>query len=942
MRTHRGAAAASLLALGVACGGADPHPSPPPRPAPVASVVPVPAAGIGPGVAPAAAPAPPTRIRALAGITEYRLDNGLTVLLLPEPGEATITVNVTYLVGSRMEGYGETGMAHLLEHLMFKGSPRFREVLALLEARGGQANGSTSTDRTNYYEVLPASPANLAWTLELEADRMRHAEVSAADLATEFSVVRNEFEQGESDPRQILDERIAATAYLWHSYGKPTIGSRADIERVPIEALRAFYDRYYQPDAATLIVAGRFTEPEALAEIRRTFGAVPRPSRALPATYTVEPPQDGERTVTLRRVGDVAAVGVAYHTVGAAAADHAAVRAALDLLTRTPSGALYRSLVEPHLATRVSGAQVAMRDPYLAVVDAEVPDPARLEQVERTITRAAEGLGAAAIDPRALERWRTAELKELDLLFTDASRLAIALSEYVAIGDWRLLFAERAQLRAITAADVQRVARAYFKPANRTVGRFVPTAAPDRAPATTTPDPATALANLGKGDGEGDGEPATATGEPAEPTLAAIDARTTRTTHGGVRAALLPRRTRGAKVTLTLRLHFGDERSLQGQAAVATLMGDLLGRGTRAHTFLQLADRQDELRAHVAITAHADELEVEVETLRAQLPGAIDLVTELLTTPSFPASELALVRAARIAALEQARQDPGAVAATTLAAALERWPARDPRAALSIDAQRAALRAVTLAQIRAFHRDLVGAGHAELAIVGDFDPISATAHLGALAGWTARGAYARLAARRFDVPGASQTVALPDQPLAELHAGLTIALGQDDPRYPAWRLLGELLGGDAGSRLWARLRERGGLSYTVHAETSADPRDPVGDLTIEASVAPTNLPAARAALREELTRLATAPVTPAELSRAQATWTTQRATNLASDAYVAALLADGLFLDRPLAWSAALDAKIAALTVDDLAAVAKQLLDPRRLVVVAAGDLAPE
>src|SRR5438445_1504299 len=290
------------------------------------SVALVPAANAGPAKA--------TKVRSVEGITEYKLANGLQVLLFPDQTQSTLTVNVTYLVGSRHEGYGETGMADLLEHMMFKGSPRHRNVLKIVGERGGQLNGSTWLDRTNYYETLPASQENLDWTLDLEADRMRNASISADDLKTEFSVVRNEFEMGENNPDGILDERVVSAAFLWHNYGKDTIGSRADIERVPANTLHAFYDKYYQPDNAVLVVSGKFDEATALASVEKFFGPITKPTRQLAATYTTEPVQDGERTVVLRRNGDVNVVALAYHTVAGPSDDFPAVEAAVDALTR--------------------------------------------------------------------------------------------------------------------------------------------------------------------------------------------------------------------------------------------------------------------------------------------------------------------------------------------------------------------------------------------------------------------------------------------------------------------------------------------------------------------------------------------------------------------------------------------------------------------------------
>ena len=238
----------------------------------------------------------PEKVTTVEGITEYRLDNGLRVLLFPDPTRPKVTVNLTVLVGSRHEGYGETGMAHLLEHMVFKGTPTHPDIPGIMKERGAGFNGSTWLDRTNYFETLPAGDDNLEFAIRLEADRMINSPIKAEDLATEFSVVRNEFESGENSPRRVLSQRMMAVAYEWHNYGKSTIGNRSDIERVPVDSLRAFYKRFYQPDNAVLVVAGRFEEKKALAYIEKYFGAIPRPDRKLSATYTEEP-HAGRRAV---------------------------------------------------------------------------------------------------------------------------------------------------------------------------------------------------------------------------------------------------------------------------------------------------------------------------------------------------------------------------------------------------------------------------------------------------------------------------------------------------------------------------------------------------------------------------------------------------------------------------------------------------------------------
>src|SRR5580704_17588857 len=275
----------------------------------------------------------PVKITSVEGITEYRLANGLQVLLFPDNSKPTVTVNVTYMVVSRFEGYGETGMAHLLEHMMFKGTTKHGAILAELNAHGAiNENATTDYDRTNYFETLNSTDDNLRWALEMEADRMVNSRIARADLDSEMTVVRNEFESGENSVGEVLEERVLSTAYLWHAYGRSVIGSRSDIEKVPIEALQAFYHKYYQPDNAMLVLAGKFDQDQALAAIDATFGAIPKPTRKLTPSYTEEPTQDGERQVTLRRVGGQQIEMMAYHIPAAAHPDMAAIEVLIELM----------------------------------------------------------------------------------------------------------------------------------------------------------------------------------------------------------------------------------------------------------------------------------------------------------------------------------------------------------------------------------------------------------------------------------------------------------------------------------------------------------------------------------------------------------------------------------------------------------------------------------
>ncbi|MBN2320042.1 MAG: insulinase family protein, partial [Acidobacteria bacterium] len=355
------------------------------------------------------------KIASVEGITEYRLSNGLRVLLFPEPSKPTITVNITYLVGSASESYGETGMAHLLEHLMFKGSPKHPDIPQELTEHGARPNGSTSYDRTNYFETFQATDENLEWALDLEADRMVHSFIAKKDLDSEMTVVRNEFEIGENDPLGVLQERVLSTAYLWHNYGNSPIGARSDIENVPIERLQAFYRKFYQPDNAVLIVAGKIDESKTLNLVVEKFGAIPRPARSLPNLYTAEPTQDGERSVVLRRVGDTKLIFVVYHIPSGSHPDQAEVSLLARILSDTPSGRLYKALVETQKASSVAGGVLALHDPGVMAFLAEVREENSLEEARDILLDTVEKIVDSPITEEEMQRARTATLKNIDL-----------------------------------------------------------------------------------------------------------------------------------------------------------------------------------------------------------------------------------------------------------------------------------------------------------------------------------------------------------------------------------------------------------------------------------------------------------------------------------------------------------------------------------------------
>jgi zinc protease len=866
------------------------------------------------------------------GITEYRLPNGLRVLLFPDPSKQTITVNVTYLVGSKHENYGETGMAHLLEHLLFKGSKKFPAITKDMEARGANYNGSTWYDRTNYYESLTASDENLKWALELEADRMVNADVAKKDLDSEMTVVRNEFEMGENSPPSVLVERIFSTAYLWHNYGKSTIGARADIENVPIDRLQAFYRRYYQPDNAVLLVAGRFDEAQALQLINQNFAGIPKPTRVLPQIYTQEPTQDGERAVTLRRTGDVQVVAAGYHIPGGAHPDSAAASVWLQIL----SGRLHKALVETKKASQVFGFPVIFAEPSLSIAGAAVRKEDALDPARDTLLQVLEDAAKSPVTKEEVERARAQLLKQIELNLNSSEQVGVELSEWIGMGDWRLLFINRDRLRKLTPEDVQRVAVNYWKQSNRTLGQFIPTAKPDRAEIPAAPD-VQALVKDYKGDA------AIAVGEAFDPSPANIESRTTRSaTANGLKLVLLPKKTRGNAVVAQLTLRFGDEKSLMNKATAAQLAGAMLMRGTTKHTRQQIQDELDRLKARGGVSGEANTVTASIETTRDNLPAVLKLVAEILREPSFPASEFEQLKTELLTEIEQGLSDPQALGINAYQRHLSPYPKGDVRYVPTLEESIAAIKATTLDQVKQFYASFYGLSSGELAVVGDFDDKAISQLAGELFnGWQSKTPYARLVAKFNPTAPLSKTIETPDKPNAIFLAGFNLPLRDDDPDYPALALANWMLGGSGlSSRLAARIRGKEGLSYGAGSDLQAGTLDKAGNFTAYAIYAPENAAKLEAAFQEEIARALKDGFTAEEVAAGKSGWLQARQADRAQDASLARRLATYAYLGRTITWSAELEQKVSALTPEQINAALRRALDPAKIAIFKAGDFA--
>lgn len=875
------------------------------------------------------------KITSVEGITEYSLPNGLRVLLFPDPSKPIITVNITYKVGSRHENYGETGMAHLLEHLVFKGTPKHPNIPQELTERGARPNGTTWFDRTNYFETFDATEDNLRWALDLESDRMINSYIARKDLESEFSVVRNEYERGENSPGSVLNKRMMAAVFQWHNYGHSTIGEKSDIEKAPIERLQAFYKHYYQPDNAVLLVAGKIDEQKTLDLVNEYFAPIPKPTRQLITTYTDEPTQDGERLVTLRRTGDVQLTAAAFRTPAGSHPDYAALSVLSNLLTDNPTGRLYKALVESKKAVSVFGMASGYAEAGATGFTAEVPQDQSLQDAETAMLEVLDGLKDNPPTQDEVEKAKARILKNLEMGLKQSDRLGVSLSNYIGTGDWRLAFLYRDWIEKVTPDDVARVAIRYFKKANRTLGQFIPEKNPDRAEIPAAPN----LDELLK---DYKGRAPIAQGEDFDPAPDNIEKRTTRAAlPNGMKYALLPKKTRGESVNVTMTFPFGTLQSLQGKSTIADFTGAMLSKGTTKRTLAELKDEQDRLKARVMVSGGAEGAFVNIETDRAHLAEAIRLAGEMLRMPSFPQDEFDKYKKQYLTGIDEQKTDPNALAANTFARiSSPEYPVGDPRRVLTFEEEAAAVQAVTLDQAKDFYKKFYGASDATCAVVGDFDKAEIEKALRETFGdWKSPSKYERIAEDYKPVPVRSEALLTPDKSNAVYMAGYGFPMRNDDPEYPALVVGGQIIGGGfLNSRLATRIRQKDGLSYTVNGSFSASPRDKNGGFNAFMIYNPGNLDKLEVAFREEIERAAKDGFTAEELEAAKGGWLKSRRVGRSSDAGLARTLNSYLAYGRDLNWDAQLEKQVEALTLTQLNATVKKHLDYSKMLIVKAGD----
>jgi zinc protease len=755
-------------------------------------------------------PAPPADRTLTAGVTETRLPNGLRVLTKEVHSAPVVSVSVWYRVGSRDEHTGITGISHLLEHMMFKGTQRYRvgEIARTLFLNGASFNASTYYDWTSYYETLAADRLELA--VELEADRMAHSRIDKADLDSEMTVVRSELEGGENDPETLLRQAVTATAIQAHPYHWPVIGWRSDVEQMPREALHTYYRAHYGPNNAAVVIVGDFETKRALDLVRKHFGpfaSIPTP----PPVYTTEPEQRGERRVTVSQAGALPIVMLAYRVPAATSPDFYALDVLGTLLGEGRTGRLYQALVETELASEIDAGAPSLRDPFLFFVTATARPGVSAPRLETAMLEAIERVKAAPISAEELAR----ATRQIESSFAYQTESVTAqgreLGYWAMVDDWRYLTSYLERIRALTPDAIQAVAGKYFLADARTIGHFVPTLGGP----TPAARPQEAAARVEKPD-----RGARAIPIPSPSKLPPVDRRITRfTLANGITVVV---QENPASPTLALRASLPAGRVLdpEGKPGLASLTAAMLTRGTEARSALAFATLLEDVGASLGASADPLATVVSGRAESRDLERLVDLFAEMLRRPAFPAIELGRLKGEARAQLAQARDDPDSAAEREFGRAI--YPPGHALRPPSFEEAEQAIDRITPDDLAAFHRQQYGPDGLILILAGNVSADGVREVVEARLGAWPRNPQAE-PPPALDIPlqtsAARIAIPIPDKSETAIVWGHAGGLRRSDPDFYATQVMNVVLGGGGAlnSRLGTVIRDELGLAYTVES-----------------------------------------------------------------------------------------------------------------------------
>lgn len=867
-----------------------------------------------------------------AGVKETRLPNGLKVLTKEVRNAPVVSFSVWYRVGSRNEHTGITGTSHLLEHMMFKGTKTRApgEISRSLFVNGATFNASTYYDWTNYYETLASDRLEMA--MQIEADRMTGSLIDPQQLASEMTVVRSELEGRENSPSTLLSQAVAAAAFEAHPYQWPVIGWRSDVENVPRSAIYNYYRTHYGPNNATMVIVGDFDTQKTLAMVKKYFGAlkpIPKPT----PVYTMEPPQRGERRVMVRRAGSLPLVMIGYRTPPANSPDSYALDMLASVLSEGRSSRLYQNVVEKQIATDADAGNPSLKDGYLFTLSGTVRPGVTADRLEKALIDEVDRLKQEPVTDAELTRAKNR--MEADFVFQNDSVTAQAnlLGYWDMTVDWHYVSTYLDRIRALTPADLHKVAQKYFNADDCTVGQFIPTAGGGAA----GPPPREASARVEK----------PKQGARPIPLPKAVK------TSGFKRNVSRFQLSNGIKVivnenhtnpTVALRGSLGAGSVLEpkDKPGIAGMTAAMLTRGTQKRNALQFATALESVGASLGASADSLATNVVGRGQKKDLNLLLDLLAEMLQQPTFPAADLERLKGQALAGLEQAKDDPDSLANRAFERSI--YPENNPLRPETLDEAVRAVEGITREDVQSFYRAQYGPDQMILVIAGDVKAADLKQALESRLGSWPKNPNAKpipTLAVPLQQKAVREVIPVPDKSETAIIWGHAGELKRSDPDFYAAQVLNMILGGGGAlnSRLGNTIRDEQGLAYGVFSfyDASLYP----GPFQVQLGTNPANAEKAVKSLVAEIRRVQTEGVTQREVDETVAYLTGRFPQRLETNAGMAEVLWVAEFYNLGQDYIDKYADYYRAVTVAQVNAAAKKHLHPETATLVISGTVAP-
>lgn len=892
-----------------------------------------------------------TKIKEVGGIEEYMYNpNGMNVLLIQDNSTPVVTVQIVYRVGSKHEVSGNTGSTHLLEHLNFKGTPTFNKkngnaIFSVLQGVGAQMNATTWYDRTNYYATVPSDKIELV--LHIESDRMRNSLLLKEDKDAEMTVVRNEFERGENNPNSVLSKEIWSTAYMAHTYHHSTIGWRADIEKMPIEVLRKFYNTYYWPDNATLTIIGDFQKENLFNLVDKYFGKITKAPHDMPQPYTEEPLQLGPRRVVIKKPGQMGVISIGYKIPGRLHEDLPALNVLGQIIGSGTSSVLSKTFVDKGLAYYGYASPSNFQEVGLFIIGIGFASTSNHEDLNKQVLETIEKVKEEGVQQADVDRI-VAKANAQTILSRDGSgSIAGQLNEAIAGGDWTDYIKGSNRLSKVTVEDVKRVAITYLVEDQSTTGYFIPKMTGNNNEAEQKPSN-----SISQGDSKyyfrnpeaNHKDVSEIDHKIISETISAYESvetnasgeRFTRKTVEGIDVVTAKTGAKGF-VTVSASFPIGDYINTKGNEVVPSLTVDMLSKGTTKNDKFQFSEKLEELGVSFRINSNQHKISINFKCLSKDIQTVLSLLAEELRNPLFDEKEFDLLKEQMVGNMKQGLTNPGTQGTMALSQTI--YPKGHPNYITPIEISIKDIERVFLTDLKAFHKTYFGPKGMHLVVVGDVDTeIIYDAIKKVFYHWEGGMTDVSKYTEPTKGNGITKVVTIPQKPSAVMYIGQYTGIERMDDDFMPFYIGTSILGGGFSGRLMQTVRDNDGLTYSIGARHSGH-NNTGGHWLVNASFNPTLFQKGFDATMVQITKWVNQGITAEELVAKKSNLMGSYKVGLSTTSGLAGTLLT--YVERGLEpdYIDQYSKDIEAVTIDEVNKAIKKYVDLDKLIIIKSGSL---